>query len=526
MKRKIGTVIQTDGQQRVFSWPALGADALALALAVGLPLYMPNGYVELIGHKFDLLLRCTMIAMVWLALACFWKNRRKTALRRFSFVWLWPIGLCLCYTAAWYFAQDRYTALWGLSGRSNGLMLYLACTVVYLIVAAAGTAEGAWLVLRVLVAVGCVVTGISWLNYWMIDPLDAYYTFLPDTGELFLGTVGNINFYGALLCLCVPLAVGDYLRGTRQVGGRYAVALWLCSGLLCAGSDAAWLGCAVAGLVFCCTRKTTTRTLGRGAALCAGLTAIALITGFGANIWVTRAALRTVSAWLARPLVGIPLLVLFLLAAIFLSRCRSRPAAAFMKGTVAVLLLLIVVLFVVANVWQGGPEALAALRFGEHWASNRGYVWKLLWITYTQYMTPLQKLIGMGGDAVKARLYHDMGSVQYMILINGEAFDSAHNEFLQHLICGGALGLLCWCGFCVAALRRGFRNHPALGAALLAYIVQSFFSISMPGVFPLVFVLAGLAKPEPVTEQKEICTRLAAGGTLLFAAALSLLLIP
>lgn len=518
--------MQTKAAQRSGLSYSLGADALALALVVGLPLYMPNGYVGLISHKFFLLLRCVLIAIVWLVLARFWNNRCKTALRRFSFVWLWPVGLCLCYGAAWFFAENRTTAFWGLEGRNNGLLLYLACTAVYLMVAAAGTAEGAWLTVRTLVAVGCVVTGISWLNYWMIDPLDAYYTFLPDAGELFLGTVGNINFYGALLCLCVPLAVGDYLHGTCRIKGRYAVALWLCSGLLCAGSDAAWLGCAAAVLALCCSRKTTTRTLGRGAALGAGLTAVALVTGAGANIWMTRAALRTVSAWLARPLIGVPLLVIFLLAAVCLSRFRPRPAAAFMRGAGALLLLLIAVLFVTANVWQGGPEPLAALRFGEHWASNRGYVWKLLWTTYTEYMTPLQKLIGMGGDAVKARLYHDSGSVAYMILINGEAFDSAHNEFLQHLICGGALGLLCWCGFCVTSLRRGFRTNPAVGAALLAYMVQSFFSISMPGVFPLVFVLAALPKATMPTSSNAYTTRLAAGGAMLFAAALSLLVWP
>ena len=42
------------------SHPAsLWADALALALAVSLPLFMPNGYVALIGEKFGLLLACT-----------------------------------------------------------------------------------------------------------------------------------------------------------------------------------------------------------------------------------------------------------------------------------------------------------------------------------------------------------------------------------------------------------------------------------------------------------------------------------
>lgn len=519
--------MQTKAAQRSGLSYSLGADALALALVVGLPLYMPNGYVGLISHKFFLLLRCVLIAIGWLVLARFWNNRCKTALRRFSFVWLWPVGLCACYGVAWFFAEDRYTALWGLSGRNNGLVLYLACTAAYLIVALAGTAEGAWLTLRMLVAVGCVVTVVSWLNYWMIDPLDAYYTFLPEKGELFLGTVGNINFYGSFLCLCVPLAAGAYLlRENRTLDRTFWPALLLCSGLIPASSDAAWLGCAVALAILCCTSKVTTRTLGRGAVLCAGVTAIALLTGAGERVFAVRAALRTVSAWLARPLLGGPLLVCALLAAVVLHRSRPRPVFVYMRILAAAALLLALAAFLTANLWPGAPAPLNALRFTERWASNRGYVWQRLWTIYTEDGTPLQKLFGLGGDAVKDSLNPDVESMRYMILLNGDVFDSAHNEFLQHLLCGGALGLVCWCGFLATAIWRGFRKLPLVGAALLGYAVQSFFSISMPGVYPLVFVLAATANMVRGLGAKGTVYRLAAGGAVLFAAAFSLLAVP
>lgn len=47
---------------------------------------------------------------------------------------------------------------------------------------------------------------------------------------------------------------------------------------------------------------------------------------------------------------------------------------------------------------------------------------------------------GLGGDAVRKCLNPDVESTRYMILLNGEAFDSAHNEFLQQLVCGGLVG--------------------------------------------------------------------------------------
>ncbi|HIZ61390.1 MAG TPA: hypothetical protein H9724_01285, partial [Candidatus Gemmiger avistercoris] len=53
----------------------LAADALALALAAGLPLVMPNGYIGLIGYKFDLLLYSTLATVAVLLFSwIFWRR--------------------------------------------------------------------------------------------------------------------------------------------------------------------------------------------------------------------------------------------------------------------------------------------------------------------------------------------------------------------------------------------------------------------------------------------------------------------
>lgn len=497
----------------------LTADALVLALAVGLPLFMPNGYIGLIEYKFSLLMYCTLLALAGVVLALVLERRLKVSVRRFEPVWLWPVGICADYTVAWFFAQDRDTAFWGLSGRKNGLLLLLLCTVVYGVTVAFSSGGIDWLFTRILVATGCVVTFLSWLNYWMLDPLDAYYVFLPEKGELFLGTVGNINFFGALLCLCVPLAVGNYLSGAgKGQWWKYAVALLLCSGLIPAGSDGAWLGCVVAVLALCCTRNTTTYILARLCGLCAGLSACALTAHFLCGVLPCRAELRTVSAWLGQPWIAGPLLVLSALGAWRLAGKMPRTAVVAVRVVCGGLVLLCAVAFVAANLCQPVPEVLSFLHFDERWAANRGYAWQKLWTIYTEDMTPLQKMFGLGGDAVKDKLNPDIESIRYMTLLNGDVFDSAHNEFLQHLICGGAVGLFCWCGFLFAAIRRGLRERPSMGAALLGYAVQSFFSISMPGVFPLVFVLAALTGADLSPRPADAFPRLTVAAGLLCTA--------
>lgn len=141
----------------------------------------------------------------------------------------------------------------------------------------------------------------------------------------------------------------------------------------------------------------------------------------------------------------------------------------------------------------------------DHRAHNRGNLRAVLvdaarlWTVWKDDLTPLQMLFGLGGDAANARLNIDDYSVKYMMLLNGDVFDSAHNEYLQHLICGGAVGLTSWLAFLGLHVRRGLRTAPGLAAAILGYAVQAFFSISMPGVLPLVFVLAALCvKPQPL----------------------------
>ena len=186
--------------------------------------------------------------------------------------------LCLSYTVAWFFAENPAVALWGLQGRYNGLIMLLACTMLYFAVQLTGGGIPAAWFGRLLAGAGCAVTLLCGMNFFMVDPLDAYYSFLPESGELFLGTVGNINFYGAFLDLCLPIAVWELLVTPDSDSARLwgAASVCLGAGLVVAGSDAAWLGAVSAVAVLCMARRITAGRLSRLAyaavvwALCTG----------------------------------------------------------------------------------------------------------------------------------------------------------------------------------------------------------------------------------------------------------------
>ena len=487
---------------------AIAGNVLTLAALLLLPLYMPSGYVGLVDAKFHLLLwlagagAALLVWRLWLGL------RGCAPAVRLDLATALPLPvLCLSYTVAWFFAEDRALALWGLAGRYNGLLMLLACTVLYFVVRLVGGGVPSVWFGRLLAGAGCAVTLLSWLNFFMADPLDAYYSFLPGRGGLFLGTVGNINFYGALLDICLPIAVWELLTAPDRDTARQwgAVSVCLGTGLIAAGSDAAWLGAVCAVWALCMARRVTAGRLARllfagGAwALCAAA------AGRLARWLPIRTEWRTLSGLVTQLFPALAVAGVFFALGALLRRWPTARSwrAARVLGVLTVLLA--VELFVAANFPSILPESLAAsLRFDDQWGSNRGFAWKRLWTVYKDDLTPLQMVFGLGGDAANARLNIDDYSVKYMTLLNGDVFDSAHNEYLQHLLCGGAVGLAAWLAFLAGHIRRGLRTAPGLALAVFGYAVQAFFSISMPGVLPLVFVLAALCvKSQPLAARGE-----------------------
>ena len=277
-------------------------------------------------------------------------------------------------------------------------------------------------------------------------PLGTYYSLLPDNGSLYLSTIGNLNFFAAYLCLCLPLAVQTafHARSGRSRAGVVLCCVVLLTGLLMASTDAAWLSLAVMLAVVFCDRRLTWHGARLLFAIGAIFCAVAFLTGIFLNFFSLRMPLRTVSAVLVKPFVCLPIGALLLFLFFISPRLKKtpcKPARLLFGG----LLLLLLCGFLVRNLFGlslGPLDSFFWLRSGG--GSNRWDVWDVLVRRYAK-LPLLQKLVGVGADGVDALLtpYY----TQALIALNGDTFDSAHNEYLQHLLCGGLLGLVCWCGF-------------------------------------------------------------------------------
>ena len=153
---------------------ATAGNILTLAALLLPPLYMPNGYVGLVGAKFHLLLWLAGIGCA-LLLCCLQKSLRRNEhpAKQTQIAGLPLLLLCLSYTVAWLFAENPAVALWGLQGRYNGLIMLLACTMLYFAVQLTGGGIPAVWFGRLLAGAGCAVTLLCGMNFFMVDPLDA-----------------------------------------------------------------------------------------------------------------------------------------------------------------------------------------------------------------------------------------------------------------------------------------------------------------------------------------------------------------
>ncbi len=91
--------------QKPASWAKLFGMCYTVACILLLPLYLKNGYVDLINGKFKILQALAMIGIVaTVGLLFFNKTAALQRLHKSGAYWL--VGLCVCYTVVAIFLEN------------------------------------------------------------------------------------------------------------------------------------------------------------------------------------------------------------------------------------------------------------------------------------------------------------------------------------------------------------------------------------------------------------------------------------
>ena len=145
------------------------------------------------------------------------------------------------------------------------------------------------------------------------------------------------------------------------------------------------------------------------------------------------------------------------------------------------------------NLWRNIFPSSNQLVFNDDWGTHRGHNWRIAFTNFTQNFSWFQRLFGFGPDTyqiVSRRTFQEE-----MVRRYGEVYDSAHNEYVNYLICEGLIGLISYLGILITSIKSGIKkikDNPYIVApvlAVIAYAVQAVVNIAIPITTPIFFVL-------------------------------------
>lgn len=483
--------------QRITDW-------YSTALFFGLPLVMWNGFFAVTEAKAAFFALITAIYFAVLAVirlrfgrGCFPPRGRLNGAE------LAMVGFVLLSCLSALLSGDVAEAFVGGANRYQGIVSLLCYLGIYHLFGR--TARLSKRAFAALTAAFIISAVLGVLNHFGADPLGTVAPLSSFDRGRYLSTFGNINFFGSYICLFLPAFL--YLAcACKERTARIWMALCYAIGLAAAmtarsESTVLGLGAAILLLPLCLSGEPEAfRRI--PLVLLIGLTAMALMHAFNNLFGGARFSILT--QVLLRPGVMLSFTVACCLAYFLLRRTGEGTIKRLRRGLIVMyiglIVLMIAALVLINTAFSNVPAtgALRYLRFDGSWGTDRGAIWEFCLKTYREF--PFwQKLIG-GGPACVLRA--DMVSP----LFPDALLDTAHNEYLQYLLTGGALGLLCYLAMLIFTVRASLKKQcgifpQALLMGVFAYALQAVVNIAQPASTPLFFavlaVLNGYIKAPP-----------------------------
>ena len=326
-----------------------------------------------------------------------------------------------------------------------------------------------------------------WPNHIAAYHMENYYNIY------FRSTLGNINIVSTYVCVAILLCGFMYLKMKSK--WRYlllaasALSFWM---MIIGSSFSGMVGTAVATFLAIPFIIENRRSLGSFLILAASwLAAVTVQRLFYNTLILGAVAPVSLMPFFAGIVIGVTAGLLLIL---FSKEPDPEAPAKWKLGVVLVVAAIILGLTFIEVV--GRSESTAMIyqarqvmhgNIDDTFGSFRIFIWRNALIAFPQF-----PIIGSGPDTFYYAFPADMHGFY------GEAYDKAHNEYLQILICQGILGLLCYLvflgGIFIKAVPKAFKNpmFMAVLVAFMGYSAQAFFNISLPIFSQSLWIFAGM----------------------------------
>lgn len=491
------------------------------AMFAVLPLYTGGTYLRLGDTKYLLFRNLTMICLgIFLAAELFFAGyyfvqvkcrkeskenlvHRTNSVTRRSFS-LMDIAMLFCVGAvllSFFFSPYRQTAWTGYQDWYMGALSQLLFVGIYFLVSRGYQKASYPIYLGE--ATLLTVTVIGLLQRLNFDPLGLHRPFLPNDWEKshMLSTIGNINWLCGYYSVLIAFPVVGFLYGKRKWKTTLLYIVSVLSLLLLGvqGSDSGFLVIAIClGVGFLAGLKKPeffrrSLLLAGGFALSNAVMAL-LVMLRGSSTIPLDGHVGKLLAWKG----WLPVSAILFLLYFLMKRIGSVAGKRIAKGFVLLLAMaaLAGTVYFVTQM-SAGPEA--------SWGNGRGALWKLALAGFAQADFG-QKLVGVGPDGFAEYIYRVfpakelIGATEHW---EGAVFANAHNEWLNHLVNMGILGVTGYLAIFLVSMKR-YRGMLLGVIAVLCYGAVSFVSFQQVMSTPYLFAILGLCEGMVRNHEEEI----------------------
>ena len=412
------------------------------------------------------------------------------------------------------------STLTGSNGRYCGLLFMLCCAAAYGVIAYGLRDMRPLLPLIMLCSALCAGLGV--LNAMGIDPLGFYTDIRSGQEQIFLSTIGHLDFFGTYLVMVLPISAATAVFSARTGMRRYAA---VCAVIVMLGATSSRTDSAFAGVHLVCFLllalsgglwQHISRALALWSAAFASQSAVRrllLLSPYGPTF-------DGLPRYLADSGAALALAVLLLAAALGCLLAKRRGMCAPGRRRLALLalaLLLIAAAVLGAAVFYFNSidtqtplgELDHVLRLSDSWGSYRGFVYARTMRAFADYSWA-DKLFGKGMEQTLAILTpYCEASITAQIGV----YNDPHCQPLQFLLtCGifGAASFLALYAVSLLSVARHMGRHlplTALFVSLSAYSIVMLLNVTQPILigtyFSLIALTVACARQQGIPENRQ-----------------------
>lgn len=528
IKKKTNTVVSA---QEGF---AIIMSIFAILVLCFLPVMVTNSYFNILETKYITycVLSITMIAVMFLyglmkgRIASFFKEFSLTKILKNLNVVDWAIIVFwIANVISWLFSEWRWEAFWGTSGRFNGVFLMTIYMVVYFLTTRFFVFRR-WH-LDAFLAVGLFICLFGITDYFKMDIFGMKVRVVDYQKDIYTSTIGNINTYTiyAAVYLIISMILFTQENKQKKMFWYYGNMVVASFALIMGVSDNAYLSLAslfgLTPLYLFRSKQGLSRYM---VSLATFFTVILCISGintvFADTVIGIKSAFTIIAGLSILPVIVIGLWVIAGGLTYWFNKDKKNGASDELGKGLSLAWIGVIVLVVGAVAFAfydatvlGNSARYGALAsyvtFNEDWGTDRGYVWTATMTLWEHILTPFQKMFGLGADTFRLLMmsYYPPRQVGERMVV----YDSVHNEYLNHLVTIGIVGMVAHIVFLLSSIvtmSKRMKGRPEVAAvmfAIAAYAVQAVININLPVVYPVILQLLamGLSKTPDMLEMNE-----------------------